>query len=124
MLMELFRKNLDCDSRYKYPLMVLWRHHLIGQVDGVCDFKRNNPRSHPHFPFALKTKVSWPKNVHEERDCLDQILLAADDPQYCVFIAHALYLEQYCAHSPNATYLFTNSNSDNAAKNLIQLATS
>jgi hypothetical protein len=45
------------------------------------------------FDFALTTRLPWSKNVHEERDAPEQIMLAAMDPRYCVQLAFAIFLE-------------------------------
>ena len=117
--LELLRRNSDHDHRYKYPLIALYQHHLIGRVDDVCNFDVKDPRGHPQFPFALKTKVSWSKNVRDERRCPDQILLGSADPDYCIFLALALHLETYLGVHPNATKLFTEATGRNAVKNII-----
>lgn len=72
--------NEDYNYRVKYVAMALWQYHLIGQVDDVCHFGMANPKGHDMFPFALKTKVQWSKNVRDEQKCPDQILLGAQDP--------------------------------------------
>jgi hypothetical protein len=49
---------------------------------------------YPNFDFAIKTKVRWSKNVHEERKCPDQILLGSMDARTCVIFHLAIYLEE------------------------------
>ena len=63
----------------KYPAMTLWQYHLIGRVDDVCHFGMSNLKGHEIFPFALKTKVQWSKNVRDEQKCPDQIILGSED---------------------------------------------
>ena len=58
------------------------------------------------FSFALKTAVSWSKNVTDEHACPDQILLGAMNDFYCVFIAMGLHLESFLELYPDASYLF------------------
>ena len=83
----------------------MMQYHLIGRVDDVCELRSSDPRGHSDYPFAIKTKVRWSKNVHEERDCPDQILLAAGDPEFCIHIHLAAYLELYLSRYPNIYYL-------------------
>ena len=117
--LELLKRHGDHDHRYKYPLIALYQCHLIGRVDDICNFDVEDPRGHPQFPFALKTKVSWSKNARDERHCPDQILLGSADPEYCIFLALALHLETYLGMHPNATKLFTEATGRNAVKNVI-----
>ena len=55
----------------------------------------------------MQCKVRWSKNVVDERKCLDQIILGADDPTWCLQLLLSIYLESYIARHPNAKYLFT-----------------
>ena len=70
----------DYDFLSRFRAMALWQYHLIGRVDDVCNFGMSNPKGHGTFEFAAKTKVQWSKNVKDEQNCPDQILLGADDP--------------------------------------------
>ena len=121
MTLKLFRKDgNDWNHRMRYPMMALWQYHLIGRIDDVCNFKVADPRGHGEYDFALKTKVRWSKNVMEERQCPPQILLGAMDPLFCLLLNFGVYLEETLARNPNQLYLFTDSTTDNAPKNLIQ----
>ena len=116
--LELFRQQNDFNHKWRYPMMALWQYHLIGRVDDVCNFKCNDPRGHGEFDFALKTKVRWSKNVMEERQCPPQILLGAADPMFCLLLNFGVYLEVMLGLYPDCTYLFTDSTTNNAVKNL------
>jgi len=54
-------------------------------------------RPHPQFNFALVTKLCWSKNVMDEHDCPDQIVLGAKERWYCVLIGLAVHLETWIA---------------------------
>jgi hypothetical protein len=105
--LELLRAKGDFHARYGYVLIQLMQYHLIGRLDDICKFKVTNPSGHDRFDFALKTKVTWSKNVRTTRHCPDQILFGCMDPDFCVFLHLALYLEQYLGDHPQAHYLFT-----------------
>ena len=45
------------------------------------------------FPFKLKSKMQWSKNVLEERESPDQIIIGSIDANYCVLLGLALHLE-------------------------------
>ena len=42
--------------------------------------------------------MCWSKNVFEERDAADQIILAANDPSFCTHLALAIHLEYAIAN--------------------------
>ena len=96
-----FKKTLELLSnennfvyQTKIPAMLKLQFHLIGRTDDICNLETKDLREHEKFPaFALHTKVAWSKNVNEERDCPDQIILGANDPDFCTLIALAGYLE-------------------------------
>ena len=120
-VLELFREQPDFNSRMKYPLMTLWACHLIHHLDDSCHFKVNDPHGNVDFPFTLKTRTRWSKNVRTLKNCPDQILLASDDWRTCVILWFAIYLEAWLTEHPTVKFLFTtNPDIKNGPKNLNQ----
>jgi len=116
-------------NQYKTTAMLKLQFHLIARMDDICNLESADLREHEQFgAFALQTSVAWSKNVNEERDCPPQIILGANDPDFCSLIALAGYLEsRFDANWGNARFLFgernddsepsrTNSNYSNALK--------
>jgi hypothetical protein len=67
---------------------------MIARVDDASQFLRQNLERHHHFPgMALKCRLTWSKNVMDERAAPWQTLLGAMDPAYCVFVNLAIWLE-------------------------------
>jgi hypothetical protein len=67
----------------KVPTMLKVQFHIIARTDDITNLETGDLRSHNKFgAFALQTKVSWIKNVMEERSCSDQILLGAADTDF------------------------------------------
>jgi hypothetical protein len=67
----------------KVPKMMKFQFHIIARTDDITNLETGDLRSHNKFGvFALQTKVSWSKNVMEERFCPDQILLGAADTDF------------------------------------------
>ena len=87
------RNNLSLMEKIHYSTMMKFQFHIIGRNDDICHLETRDLSSHDRFDFALRTKVSWSKNVMEERDCPDQIMLGANDTDFCVLLALAIYLE-------------------------------
>ena len=71
--LELLRAQPTFDCKCKHPALLTWQCHLIGRLDDCANFEMSDPRGHPEFDFACKTKVKWSKNVMEERRCPDQV---------------------------------------------------
>jgi len=116
-----FKKTLHMleDSRgfanqYKTTTMLKLQFHLIARTDDISNLESADLREHEQFgDFALQTQVAWSKNVNEERDCPPQIILGANDPDFCCLIALASYLEsRFEATWGNARYLFGERNDD------------
>ena len=116
-----FKKTLELLSndnnnvyRIKIPTMLKLQFHLIGRTDDICNMETKDLREHEEFPdFALQTKVAWSKNVNEERDCPDQIILGANDPDFCSLISLAGYLEsRFTENWGTHRYLFGERDTD------------
>jgi DNA phosphorothioation-dependent restriction protein DptG len=108
MEMVLFREQKDPICRYRNPLIGLYQFQFITRCDDVCNFKVEDPKSHPYYDMALSQKVKWSKNVRDARNCPDQLLLASKEHKNCLFLALGLWLEYYLRIHPEATYMMTN----------------
>jgi hypothetical protein len=89
------------------PTMLKFQFHIIARTNDITNLETNGLRSHDTFgEFALQTKVSWSKNVMEERTCPDQLLIGAADTNFCILLALACYLESRLTTNRNGRYLF------------------
>jgi len=90
------KKLKDSDDfvwRYALPALCSFQFHLIARIDDTCQFMLNELMVHDLFPFALRGRMRWSKNVLEERHCPSQIILGSNDPDFCVLLNVGLYLE-------------------------------
>ena len=92
--------------------------HIIGCADDVSNLETSDLRQHGKFKtHCPQTKVSWSKNVLEEQECPDQILLDAMDADFCVLLMLGCYLEtHFSTHQQGNNgrrFLFGDSNGDN-----------
>lgn len=116
-LVFFFDKN-DFQHRYRYSCMLLYQYYLIARCDDVGHFLIRDLHGHsdPRFSlFCLQTKVSWSKNVYEERDCPDQIFFGSFDSQYCLLLSLSIYLETWLGDTTSNTnkeYLFGDDSTD------------
>lgn len=119
--LELLKREDDSAHKLLYPCIAVVQYNIIGRVDDCCELLMTDPRGHPQFDFALKTKVRWSKNVMEERNCPDQILLAASDSDFCVHLHLATYMEYALELNNGQHWLFTDTDhgTPNAVENLI-----
>ena len=110
-LVYFFEQN-DFQHRYRYSCMLLYQYYLIARCDDVGHFLIRDVHGHsdPRFSsFALQTKVTWSKNVYEERDCPDQIFFGSFDSQYCLLLSLSIYLEHWlgdCVDNSTKEFLF------------------
>jgi hypothetical protein len=87
--------------------MLKFQLHIIARTDDITSLEMNDLRSHDTFgELALQTKVSWRKNLMEERACLDQLQSGAADTDLCILLALACYLESRMTTNRNGRYLF------------------
>jgi hypothetical protein len=97
----------------KVPTMMKLQFHIIARTDDITNLETGDLRSYNKYgAFALQTKVSWSKNVMEERSCPDQILLPAADTDFCILLALACYLEIRLTNNHHGRYLFGDRDDD------------
>jgi hypothetical protein len=103
-------------------LMRQW--HLIGRIDDIMKLKNDQIYTNPSHAGTGNTKIEWSKNITEERDTAEQIILASNDPKLCALIALGVYVETLgrfdASHITNADPLFGDSyNGDSFARTLL-----
>jgi len=108
----------DEANAFRWSTAMKLQHALIARGDDIHHMKTLHLHKHPAFPsFALEIEMFWSKNVMDERDCPPQILLGAMDPDFCILLALAVYLETRLAEQGgNNLYLFATENDDEAPK--------
>jgi hypothetical protein len=74
-------------------------------------------KPHSHFDFALTVRLNWSKNVMEERDSPQQIILASMDWRNCLFLSLAIYLEVAFVHGEALHHKYLFGYNDNPALN-------
>jgi len=97
-------------QKYMVSCSIKFDYHMSARVDDTARFLKEDMRVHPCFNFALLVKMCWSKNIREERDSPDQILLGAMDSRYCILLALGIYLEVWLAEGKGLTpFLFGSS---------------
>jgi hypothetical protein len=59
--------------------------HVMAQIDDTCHFDVGDLKLHPQIPFDLQARMCWSKNICEDRDVPNQIILVgAMDNRYFI----------------------------------------
>ena len=111
-VLELFREQHDFDHRVKFTLMTVLALHLIHRIDDACHFKADTIHGDAQFPFVLKCRTRWSKNVKKMQHCPEQIILAADDWRICTVLWLAIYQETWLKEHPDVKFMFTDNPDD------------
>ena len=90
-LIEIFRKIDDAFIKYTAAAYFIFQFHMIARLENIYSFQRADLSQNLEFPFALKSKMRWCKNVLEERDAIDQIILGAMDLPFCPILGIAAH---------------------------------
>ena len=91
--MEMIGRIQDRKVRYFARAVLTLQYNMIGRIDDTCKTKAEDLKPNAQFPFCLLGTMCWSKNVLDERDAPDQILIGAMDERYCILLALAEFLE-------------------------------
>jgi len=106
-VVEICKGQSDLDIKLGMSCLLKFAYHLIARLDCSSKLKRSKLQHNPRYLFTLRAKLEWSKNVREERQCPWQILLGANDPDYCILIALGLHCETSVSlHGGNRQFIF------------------
>ncbi len=94
-MLDYLKEDEDAMRKYGLPSLFVFQYNLIARIDDTCQFLVSNLTASSDFDFVLRSRLNWSKNVHEERDAPNQILLGAIDFRYCVLLTLAIHLEVF-----------------------------
>ena len=93
----------DMFVKYGVTVLLAFQFHLIGRVDCCSKWMATNLLPHDTYPEkAAKAKLSWSKNVREERDAPWQHIFGSMDWVFCVLLNVGLWLEVFHDAVPSA----------------------
>jgi hypothetical protein len=67
--------------------------HLIGRIDDMMKLKVDRVGANHNHPGTGSRKIEWSKNIKEEREAAEQILIASHDAKLCCILSMGVYLE-------------------------------
>jgi hypothetical protein len=121
--------SVDTDDlrRCRMASVLTLQWQLIGRIDDMMKLKIDRISTNPSHAGTGNTKIEWSKNITEERDAAEQILLASNDPKLCALLALGVYVETLgrfdASHITNADPLFGDSeNGDRFARTMLDKA--
>jgi hypothetical protein len=104
-LIELIEENPD-ERRYLMSALNRFQFHMIARIDDTAKFYVEDLKANSQFDFTILAKMCWSKNVQDERDAPDQIVIGAMDRRYCAHIGFAVHLETWIESGDGATNKF------------------
>jgi hypothetical protein len=99
----------DDPKRYWLACYLKFQFHMIARNDDISHVYAESIMPNLQHPFTLKTRLRWAKNVNEERDAPEQIVMGANNWRFCVLLALAIYMEIWIGSGVGVlnTFLFT-----------------
>jgi hypothetical protein len=91
--------------KFGMPALINFQFHIIGRIDDTTQVIMDHICVHNNFEHALKTNLTWSKNVQDERDAPWQIVLGSMNPVFCVRISLGFWLESNLRSTPSAMAL-------------------
>ena len=82
-------------SKYRYAAMIKFMFHFVCHGDDAAHVFKSSLKQSSEYPWALVCTLRWSKNVCEQRDCPPQIMLGSMNPDYCVMLSLAVFLEEW-----------------------------
>jgi hypothetical protein len=80
-------------KRCRLASVLTLQWHLIGRIDDMMKLKVDRVGANHNHPGTGSSKIEWSKNITEEREAAEQILLASHDAKLCCILSMGVYLE-------------------------------
>ncbi len=112
-------RHLFADSDVWFFLTAVFclQWQIIGRIDDVMKLAKGSLLFNPREPYTLNVKMTWSKNIREEREAPTQILFGAMDPIVCPLLNIAMWLE---GGEDYGLLLFGNHRSNRAVSSLLE----
>jgi hypothetical protein len=80
-------------SKFKIGSVLSLQWHLIARIDDMMKLRFSDFSPNIHQRFTLTCQMRWSKNILEERDAPEQIVMGSMDPKMCPILNLAVYIE-------------------------------
>ncbi|KAG1713439.1 hypothetical protein DVH05_001226 [Phytophthora capsici] len=93
-LLQLVRARWGNDSRaYLVGSVLTLQWHICARIDDMMKLQFSNFSPNLQYPSTLLFKMRWSKNIREERDAPEQIIVGSMDPKMCALLNLVVYIE-------------------------------
>lgn len=92
--------------RYLMIAILTLQWHVIGRVDDMMQLDNGALQHNTAFDFTLSCRMTWSKNIRDERDSPQQIILGSMDAWLCPLLNLVLFIE--IEGAANALYVASN----------------
>ena len=91
-----FKRNVSLAESMRWCrltalLNLQWQ--LMARMDDMLNLKFETITTNLVFPFSLNVKMRWSKNITEERDAPEQVVLGSFEEMICPLLNLAMYIE-------------------------------
>jgi hypothetical protein len=90
---QLLEESNEIKKKYMVATAAKFQYTMVARIDDTANFKEEDSKPNPQFESTLLCRMCWSKNVLEERDAPDRILLGSTDVLYCILLALGIYLK-------------------------------
>ena len=81
----------------RFRAMACLQMHLIARGDDTAHMKKEVLKQSLQFEEYLTAKINWSKNVQDNSECPDHIILPSKDSRTCVYLTLSIWLEEWCS---------------------------
>ena len=90
-VIDSFKVKGSMMDQHRHAAMVTFQIHLVGHGDNFSKVLKNNLHWSSQFKDLLTVRLAWLKNVYEERDCPNQMVLGSRNSKFCVLLNLSLF---------------------------------
>ena len=91
---KLMKLHENVEVRLFLSTIFVFQMCMIARIDDSSKLRHEDIKMNPqHSNFSILARLCWSKNVSEERDAPDQILIGAMNTCYCIILALSTWLE-------------------------------
>lgn len=94
-------------SAYIVSSVLALQWHICARIDDMMKLQFSNFSPNTQYPSTLLMQMRWSKNIHDERDAPEQIVVGSMDPKMCALLNLAIYIES-STNAPNSEFLYGN----------------
>ncbi|OWY93061.1 hypothetical protein PHMEG_00037679 [Phytophthora megakarya] len=97
--------------------MLSLQWHICARIDDMMKLQFSNFSPNTQYPSTLHLPMRWSKNINEERDAPEQIVMGSMDPKMCALLNLGIYIES-TANVTSSEFVYSNEKDGDRAENL------